>query len=64
MTRRIVIGVMMVTTRRAFVGTQPVASLHRRSTTEDAAETTVAYVTSSAPEMHTTESKAGAKIWE
>jgi hypothetical protein len=55
-------GVMMTTTRKAFVGTRPAASLHGRSAAEDAAETTAAYAMSSVPEMHVTESKAGAEI--
>jgi hypothetical protein len=62
MTRRMETGVMMVTTRRAFVGTRPVASLHKRSTAEDAAETTMIYATSSALEMHAAESKADIEI--
>jgi hypothetical protein len=62
MTRRTETGVMMMTTRKAFVGTRPAASLHRRSTVEDASETTATYATSSAAEMHMTELKANAKI--
>jgi hypothetical protein len=53
---------MMMTIRKAFVGTRPKASLHRRSVVEDATETTVTYATSSAPEMHVDELKAGAEI--
>jgi hypothetical protein len=53
---------MMVTTGRVFVGTRPAASLHAGSVAEDAAETTVIYMTSSMPEMHVAESKAGAEI--
>jgi hypothetical protein len=62
MTRRMVIGVITMTTRRVFMGTRPAASFHVRSAAEDAAETTVIYMTSSTPEMHMTESKAGAEI--
>jgi hypothetical protein len=40
MTRRTKTGVMMMTIEKAFVGTQPVASLHGRSVAEDAIETT------------------------
>jgi hypothetical protein len=42
--------------------TQPATSLHRRSTAEEAIETTMTYVTSSAPEMQAAELKAGTKI--
>jgi hypothetical protein len=62
MTRRMNTGVMMVTTGRAFVGTQPAASLHGGSVAEDVVETTTIYVMSSAPKMHAAESKAGAEI--
>jgi hypothetical protein len=54
--------VMMTTTGKAFLGTRPVASLHRRRTAEDATETTVTNAKSSMPEMHIDESKAGAEI--
>jgi hypothetical protein len=62
MTRRIGTGVMMMTTGRVLVGTQPAASLHRRSVTEDAIETTMTYTTSSVIGMHATELKTGAEI--
>jgi hypothetical protein len=62
MTRRTETRVMMMTTGKAFMGTRLAASLHERSTAEDATETTMTYVTSSAPEMHAVESKVGAKI--
>jgi hypothetical protein len=53
---------MMVTTEKAFMGTQPIASLNGRSAAKDKIETTMTYVMSSAPEMHVAESKADAKI--
>jgi hypothetical protein len=62
MTRRTETRVMMVTTGGAFVGTQPVASHHGRSTVEDAVETTTIYLTSSTPEMHVVKSKADSVI--
>jgi hypothetical protein len=52
----------MTTTKKAFVGTQPVASLHRRSVAKDAIETTVTYATSSTLEMHAAKSKASVEI--
>jgi hypothetical protein len=61
MTRRTECGVMMVTTGRGFVGTQPAASLHGRNMAEDAVETTMAYVMSSVPEMHAAGSKPAPK---
>jgi hypothetical protein len=62
MTRRIEIGVMMMTTRRVLMGTQPVASLHRRSMAEEGIETITTYTMSYAVEMHVAELKIGAKI--
>jgi hypothetical protein len=62
MTWRTEIGVRVVTTRRALMGTRPVASLNRRSMAEDTAETTMIYVMSSTSEMHAAESNAGAEI--
>jgi hypothetical protein len=62
MTKMTEIGVMMMTTGKAFMVTRPVASLHGRSATEDATETIATYVTSSVPEMHVAESKASAEI--
>jgi hypothetical protein len=62
MTRRTETGVMMMTTRKFFIGTQLEASLHGRSVIEDATETTMAYVTSSVPEIHAARLKAGAEI--
>jgi hypothetical protein len=50
---------MMMTTGRVLVGTQPAASLHRRSATDDTTETTVTYVTSSPVEMHAARLKTG-----
>jgi hypothetical protein len=54
--------VMMMTIGRVLMGTQPAASLHRRSTTEDATETTMTYMTSSTLEMHAAELKTSAEI--
>jgi hypothetical protein len=51
----------MMNTGKAFKRSRPAASLHRSSATEDAIETIVTYPMSSAPEMHTAESKAGTK---
>jgi archaellum biogenesis protein FlaJ (TadC family) len=62
MTRRTETGVMMMATERVLVGTQPAASLHWRSTAEDATETTVTYAMSSATEMHVVVLKTGAEI--
>jgi hypothetical protein len=62
MTRRTETGVMMMTTGKVFLGTRPVASLHRRSMAEDTTETTVTYATSSAIEMHAAKLKADSKI--
>jgi hypothetical protein len=62
MTRRTKIGVMMMTTRIVLVGTQPTASLHRRSVAEDAIETTVTYTMSSVTEMHVAGMKTGTEI--
>jgi hypothetical protein len=62
MTRRTETRVTMMTTERAFMGTQPAASLHERSAAEDTIETTVTYSLSSVPKMHMVELKAGAKI--
>jgi hypothetical protein len=52
----------MMTTRKAFVGTRPAASLHWRSVAKDATGITVTYATSSASEMHVAELKADPKI--
>jgi hypothetical protein len=52
----------MMTVGKAFVGTQPAASLHERSAAKDATETTMTYAKSTVPEMHTAESKAIAEI--
>jgi hypothetical protein len=57
MTRRTEAGVMMMTTERVLMGTRPTASLHRRSVSEDAIETTVTYMTSFVVEMHVAELK-------
>jgi hypothetical protein len=46
-------------TGRVLVGTQPAASLHRRSTVSDVAETTATYMTSSTTEMHVSGLKTG-----
>jgi hypothetical protein len=62
MTRGTDTRVMMITSKKVFMGTQPVASLHWRSTAKDTTETIVTYTMSSAAEMHTTKLKAGAKI--
>jgi hypothetical protein len=62
MTRRTETGVMMMTTEKAFVGTRPTLSLHRRSMAEDTTEATMTYMMSPTPEMHAAESKADAKI--
>jgi hypothetical protein len=62
MTKRTETGVMMVTTARAFVGTRPAESLHGGTIAEDAAKPIVICVTSSTPEMHAAELKAGAEI--
>jgi hypothetical protein len=62
MTRRTETRDTMMTTGKAFRGTQPAASLHMRSTGEDATEKTTTYVMSSVPKMHATESKASAEI--
>jgi hypothetical protein len=62
MNRRTEIGVMMMTTRKVFVGTRPAASLHRRSTAENAAATIATYVMSSTVEMHAAKMKTDAKI--
>jgi hypothetical protein len=61
MTRRTETRVTMMTTGRAFMGTQPAASLHERSAAEDTTETTVTYVMSSVPKMHVVELKASQK---
>jgi hypothetical protein len=53
---------MMMTTRRVFMGTRLAASVHRRCAAEDAIETTVIYVMSSAAKMRATELKTGTKI--
>jgi hypothetical protein len=50
------------TTRKAFVGTLPAASLHGRSMTKNAIETTMTYAMTSVLEMHKEESKTDAKI--
>jgi hypothetical protein len=50
---------MMMTTGRVLVGTQPAASLHRRSATDDTTETTVTYATSCPVEMHAARLKTG-----
>jgi hypothetical protein len=55
-------GVMTMTTGKVFMGTWPAASLHARSMAKDTAETTMIYMTSSAPEMHAAESKTGTEI--
>jgi hypothetical protein len=55
-------GDMMMTTRKAFGGTPPAASLHMRSAAEDTTGTTATYATSSAPNMDTAKSKAGTEI--
>jgi hypothetical protein len=62
MTKRTKTEVMMMTTGKASMGIQPAASFHGRSMAEDTIETTVTCVMKSMPEMHTAESKAGAKI--
>jgi hypothetical protein len=62
MTRRTGTRVMMMTTRKVFVGTRPAASLHWRSAVKDASETTMTYATSSVVEMHAAELKANAEI--
>jgi hypothetical protein len=62
MTRRAETGVMMMTTRKAFVQTLLVASLHGRSTAEDTIEASMTYVMSSAPNMHVAKLKADAEI--
>jgi hypothetical protein len=59
MTRKTEIGVMMMTTGRVLMGTQPVASLNRRSVAEDAIESTTTYVMSSVAEMHVAKFKTG-----
>jgi hypothetical protein len=46
---------MTTTLGKAFVGTQLAASIDGRSTTKDATETIVTYVTSSMPEKHAVE---------
>jgi hypothetical protein len=48
MTRRMETRVIMMTTRKAFMGTRPAASLHMRRA-EDAIETTVTYAMSFVP---------------
>jgi methyl coenzyme M reductase subunit C len=53
---------MMMITKRVLMGTQPAASLHWRSTAEEATKTTVTYVTSSAGGMHTAKLKIGVEI--
>jgi hypothetical protein len=62
MTRRTETEVMMMTIEKAFMGTQPVASLHGRSVAEDTIETTATYTMSSTLKMHAAESKADAEI--
>jgi hypothetical protein len=62
MTRRTKTRVMMMTTGRVLVGTQPAASLHRKRVAEDTTETTVTYATSSVVEMHAVELKTSAVI--
>jgi hypothetical protein len=62
MTRRVEIGVMMMNTGRVLMETQPVLSLHQRSTTEEAIEIIVTYTTSSTTEMHAAGLKTGAQI--
>jgi hypothetical protein len=62
MTRRTEIGVMMVTTGKAFMATRPAASLHGRSVAKDATKTTMTNVTSSMPKMHLAGLKADAEI--
>jgi hypothetical protein len=62
MARRTETRVMMMTIGKAFVGTRPAASLHRTSVIEEATETTVTYVMSSAIVMHASELKADIKI--
>jgi hypothetical protein len=62
MTKRTETGDTMMTTRKAFRGTQPAASLHRRSAAEDAIETTTTYVTSSTTEIHAADLKTGVEI--
>jgi hypothetical protein len=53
---------MMTTTEKAFVGTQPVASLHGRCIAEDTIETTATYTMPSTLEIHAAKLKDGAKI--
>jgi hypothetical protein len=62
MSRRTETGIMMMTTGKVFVGTWPVASLHRRSVAEDTTETTVTYTMLSTTQMHATELKVGTEI--
>jgi hypothetical protein len=53
--------VRTLTTIRAHAGTQPAASLPRRSAAENGIRTTWTYVMLSTTEMHTTGLKTGAK---
>jgi hypothetical protein len=61
MTRKTETGVMMMTTGRVLMGTQPVASLNRRSVAEDAIESTTTYAMSSVAEMHVAKFKIDAE---
>jgi hypothetical protein len=62
MTRRTETGDTIMTTEKASRGTWLAASLHGRSATEDTTETTVTYVMSSTPKMHTAKSKDNTEI--
>jgi hypothetical protein len=62
MTRRTKTWVMMMATMRVHMWTWLEASLHRRSAAEDATETTMTYMMSSAVEMHAAGLKIDAEI--
>jgi hypothetical protein len=62
MSRRAKTVVTMMTTNIVLVGTQPVASLHQRSTIKGMEGTTMTCATSSAVEMHAAGLKTSAEI--